>query len=378
MNKKIAAMAGLSVFAMASLAACGAGSSASAATYPVGKPAVKATVKKPKTASKRKVAPKAKKKILFPGIPDFVPPWQPPKNQVLAAMARINNRYIAWGNHKIAAGVPGIAATGSNAGTLTVSVMNSAAIMKKYGGPAIPTSPSAVGAVIKASPVLTRLGYYPSNGQIPANGSVTGLNLTEMQAALKANPWLHVTPQQLMGAYQVAAQYTMAVMGNTPMASFQYLDPYGYGGHNDQSFMHVYSYNNPASDFTAPGYLGGILPVRQYMYQSFVNYPALNAKNFYLLEKPLYPETQPSGDVVASAIMANVSAEMIGAGLYNANGMVSIHGRLEIGLTTPQIQSVAVSLIRSGNTAKWYVTATRGIHGNFATAQTFWKAPQGG
>lgn len=63
MNKKITAMAGLSVLAMASLAACGAGSSAPAAIYPVGKPAVKAAVKKPirrKIVPKHKVAPKRK------------------------------------------------------------------------------------------------------------------------------------------------------------------------------------------------------------------------------------------------------------------------------------------------------------------------------
>lgn len=87
----------------------------------------------------------------------------------------------------------------------------------------------------------------------------------------------------------------MAVMGNTPMASFQYLDPYGHGGHNDQSFMHAYSHNNPASDFTAPGYLGGILPMRQYMYQSFTNY-TLTTKTPFGLAQPSYNESQPAGD----------------------------------------------------------------------------------
>lgn len=395
MTRKLTTMAGLGVLAMVSLSACGAAPSASAATYPLkSQTSVKTTpknlvrhkavtkrkvVKKHKIAPKHKIVMKAKTKApQFSGIPDFVPKWQPPKGRVFAAITRINNRYIVWGDHKIAAGVPGIAATGPNAGALTVSVMNSAAIMQKYGGPAIPTSLSAVGAVIKPSPALTYLGYYPSNGTIPANGSVTGLSVSEMQAALQANPWLHVTPTQLMGAYTVAAQYTMAFFGNDPMASFQYLDPYGYGAHNDQSFMHIYPHNNPATDFTAPGYQGGILPVRQYVYQDFVNYPSLNSKNFYLLEKPLYPETQPTGDVVASAVIKNTGPSNIGSGLYMPDGMVSIHGRLKIGLTTPEIDTVAVSLIRNGNATRWYVTSTNGLHGNFATAQTIWRAPQGG
>lgn len=360
---------------MSSLAACGAGSPANAATYPSGSQvAAKPNLKK--VAPKHKVVPKAKAPQ-FPGIPDFVPRFQPKNGQVFQAITRINNRYIAWSDHQIAAQVPGIPATGPLAGTLTPQVMNASVIMQKYGGPAIPTSPSAVGAVIKPSPVEIYMGDYPSNGQVPANGSVTGLSLPTMQAALTANPWLHVTPQQLMGAYTVAAQYAMAWAGNDPAAAFQYLDPYGYGGHNDQSFLHAFPHNDVATDFTAPGYQGGILPVRQYVYQSFVNYQLTHGR-FYQLEQPLYPETQPAGDVVASVIIKNVAAENIGSGLYMPNGMVSIHGRLEIGLTVPEIDTVAVSLIRNGNATRWYVTATNGLHGNFATAQTFWKAPQGG
>lgn len=387
MIRKLTVMAGLGVLAMSSLAACGVASSANAATYPLGSPGAANThLNKPTQHQAAKVKPQIKAKAKaktkakapqFPGIPDFVPRFQPKNGQVFQAIARINHRYIAWGDAQIAAAVPGIPATGPLAGTLTPQVMNSAAVLAKWGGPAIPISPAAVGAVIKPSPAMTYLGYYPSNGNIPADGSVTGLSVSTMQTVLRANPWLHVTPNQLMGAYQVAAKWMMAAFGNNPVSRFQYLDPYAYAGHNDQSFAASSPHHNMAYGFTAPGYQGGVLALRQYGYQSFSNYQ-LNSGDFYALEQPLYPETQPARDVVASVIIKNVSDEIIGSGLYTRNGLASIHGRLEIGLTIVKAQTVAVSLIRSGKATRWYVTAVSGLNGGNATGQTFWRAPQGG
>lgn len=382
MTHKWTVMAGLGVLAMSSLAACGAAPSASAATYPLGSPvAANVHPNKPAQHQAVKVKPQIKAKAKtkkvkapqFPGIPDFVPRFQPKNGQVFQAIARINHRYIAWGDAQIAVAVPGIPATGPLAGTLTPQVMNSAAVLAKWDGPAIPTSPAAVGAVIKPNPALTYLGWYPANGKIPANGSVTGLSVSTMQTVLSANPWLHITPNQLMAAYQVAGEYTMALFSNDPLSSFRYLDPYGYGGHNDQSFIQGIFTRNVAYDFTAPGYKGGVLPLRQYVYQSFVNYQ-LTKGTFYQVEKPLYPETQPKGDVVASVIIADVSPTVIGSGLYTPNGRASIHGHLEIGMTTPQAHTVALSLIRSGTVERWYVTEAN-VGGGNSTAQTFWKAP---
>lgn len=70
------------------------------------------------------------------------------------------------------------------------------------------------------------------------------------------------------------------------------------------------------------------------------------------------------------------------------NPFVTVHGDpalrhqwlaiVESFLAPPLINTAEVTLIRIGNAARWYVTATNGIHGNSATVQTFWKAPQGG
>ena len=281
------------------------------------------------------------------GVPNF---WVAPKGNIFLDATLINDRYIAWGDAKIAQEVPGIAATGPEAGTLTPQMLNSASSLKKYPGPKVPVSLSAAGVKLPAG--------------TPQNGAITGLSIPLMKDALQANPWMkNVTPQQLLGAYQVAAEYIMADTGNSPVSALRYVYPY-LAGNNAQLFV----------KYEAPGWAtdGGQLQARQVSYQSSVAYNLAQSDRVY----GAYGLGRASatakqlGDTVATAAILNVTDSIVGSGMVN--------GRLEIGTFQVGYKIVYVTLIRQGDQARWYVTGAQNNVSTNTPTKVYWTASQGG
>ena len=314
-----------------------------------GRPASGSTTKA-STAPKHKTAPKSSPKVRavgkpVHGVPNF---WVAPTGNIFRDIAAINNRYIAWGNHQIAHDVPGIAATGPLAGTLTPSVMNSPAILKKYPGPKVPLSLKAAGVKLPAG--------------TPKNGAVTGLSLSKMSAALKANPWLHVTPQQLMGAYQVAAKWAMATNGNSEALGLQYVDPYFFG--NNTQFFVTHELPTWATE-------NGQLASRQVAYQSSVMYNLRPGSYFgaYQLGRDTITGSQPSS-IVAHVAILNVRDNIIGTS--------KVGTRLKIGNFSVTVGYIYMALVRGGNSEHWFVTGMQNAQGTNTPTQVYWTGPQGG
>lgn len=286
------------------------------------------------------------------GTPNYVPQSQPKNGQVFQAMAAINDKYMTWGDQQIAKAIPSIPSSGSNAGMLTPAILNSPWVLKHYPGPKVPTSLAAAGVKLPAG--------------TPANGSIVGLTLGDMQQALKATGFFpQLTPQQLIGAYQTAAKAVMAYEGNNPVSEMQYLDPYTDGGQEDQSWVAGY-HGTPAYDFIAPASQGGMLPLRQVDYLTWTSF-SLNAGNYYNLVKVAPAVTHPTGHVVVGDVgIENVQIHTI------ESGMVS--GHLTIGRYDGSIGEVSLALIRDGKQERWYVTAMSGISFGNTPSQIVWTA----
>ncbi len=287
------------------------------------------------------------------GTPNYVPKSQPKNGQVFQAMAAINDKYMTWGDQQIAKAIPSIPSRGPNAGMLTPAILNSPWVLKHYPGPKVPTSLAAAGVKLPAG--------------TPANGSIVGLSLGDMQQALKATGFFpQLTPQQLLGAYQTAAKYVMASQGNNPASSIQYNDPYADGGQEDASWF-AGSHDNAAWNFIAPASQGGMLPLRQVNYDNWVSF-TLNAGNYYNLVKVSPVVSHPSGHVVVGDVgIENITDHIIGSDLVN--------GKLVIGQYSGSIGEVSLALIKDGSQERWYVTAMSGISGSNTPTQTYWTAP---
>lgn len=290
--------------------------------------------------------------------PNYVHSTNPKTGHVFQAIAAINNKYIAWADQQISQAVPAIPSSGTYAGTMTAGILNSPLTLKKWPGPHVPRSLSAAGVKL---PVGT-----------PANGSIVGLTQADVTTAFNATRfWPKLTPQELMGAYQVAAKYVMAATGNHPTSMFQYTDPYTDGGNLDQSIMSNTITGNIAGDFTGPASQGGMLPLRQVNYLNWVSY-SMNPTNYSTDGSKLGFVTPTTTSPHGHVIVGNVNITGLTDHIV---GTVMVHGKLVIGQYSGQIGDVSLALIQDGSTSRWYVTGAGGISGSNVPTATYWTAP---
>ncbi|WP_430626555.1 hypothetical protein [Sulfobacillus thermotolerans] len=107
-----------------------------------------------------------------------------------------------------AANIPGVALTGPNAGTFTLTALNGP-LQKKYGGPTVPAT-------------LTAAGVHIPN--LPANGSVQGVTafVKALWPVIEAH---HAFPGMTQAVFEqgveVAAEFANAENGNDPAATLK-------------------------------------------------------------------------------------------------------------------------------------------------------------
>ena len=290
----------------------------------------------------------------------------PPNNYVTAPakgvslftqMADINNKYIAWADQQISLQVPAIPSSGPNAGALTPAVLNNPAVIAKWGGPPVPSSLAGI-----KLPLGT-----------PANGNFVGLTPQFLAAELADNhgagsiPGL--TAPMIQQAITTAGDFIMALNSSNPASALQYMDPYAAGGQADQSLL-----IDPADPavplvkfFTANAPSGGLLPLRQTEYDSWmsVTYPNHAIPQFTVLFSASV--NHPTGHVVMALDIENLTFHTIGSGL--------VQGKLVVGQYVASVGMTQVALIQGGSQTRWYVTNMGSDEFNNTPSAIYWTAP---
>ena len=287
----------------------------------------------------------------------------PPNNYVAAPpqgvslftqMATINNKYIAWADQEIHAQVPQIPATGPNAGALTPAVLNNPAVIAKWGGPPVPSSLAGI-----TLPLGT-----------PVNGSFVGLTPQFLAQELADNhgagsiPGL--TAPMIQQAITTAGDFIMALNSSNPASALQYLDPYHEDNRADQILLADSMTIPITQEYTASATNGGMLPLRQTEYESWISvtFPNDAVKQFTVL----FPDVvnSPQGHVIAALYVGNLTFHTIESGLVN--------GKLTVGQYVAPAGAY-VALIQDHGQSRWYVAGIgEDAFGN-TPAAIYWTAP---
>lgn len=294
-------------------------------------------------------------------VPDYVRPAQA-GTSIFTQIAAINTHYIAWADQRISQAVPAIPSSGPGAGTLTPAILNAPLTLKEWPGPRVPTSLQAAGVTLPVG--------------IPANGSIVGLTPALVAESLHYTQkmWPTLTASELMGAYQTAAEYVMAVDGNDPMSAIQYLDAYADGGKLPQSFIQHTPGGSVTSGFTASAAQGGMIPLRQVEYVNWVSY-SINPTNYWASGTTLaggqnsaVATKAPAGHVLVSGVVIQgLTDHIIGTSVE--------HGRLIIGQFVGTVGDVTLALVQSGAQTHWYVTVAHEFSGSNTPSAIYWTHP---
>ena len=289
-------------------------------------------------------------------IPPNYPAHLTANASVFAQISALNQKYITWADKAIHAQVPAIPATGPGAGTLTPAILNNAAVIAKFGGPQVPAS----------------LAGIPLPTGTPANGSIVGLTSQFLQSQMPfaIHDWPGITTSELTRAYAKAANFLFDINGNNPAGALQYTDPYSSHGSTDSGFLANGSNPNYpiVKYFTASSANGGMLPLRQVEYLSWVVITPGSAPNDTVTTVYDPPTQNPQGHVVYDNLdISNLTYDTVMSGLVN--------GKLTVGLYQWPIGTVNLALIQEGGQTHWYVTNL----GNEAVTNTpnvvYWTAP---
>ena len=291
-------------------------------------------------------------------VPPNYPAPQPSGTSLFSQISQLNQRYITWADNAIHAQVPAIPATGPGAGTVTPAILNTPAVMAKFGGPKVPTSLKGI-----PLPVAT-----------PANGSIVGLTpqflQQEMTVGGASGTWPGMTTADLTRAYAKAANFLFDINGNNPAGALQYMDPYAAGGAAEPSTLsNTANPNVPVTKyFTASAANGGMLPLRQVGYLSWV----------VITPGGIGTDTQtttfqpsvhsPAGHVVYGNLsIANLTYDTVQSGM--------VHGKLTVGLYKWPIGEVDMVLIKQGGQTHWYVASFGGEGVTNTPNVVYWTAP---
>lgn len=284
-----------------------------------------------------------------------VPP--PQSGHIFQEMAQINQTYIAWADRQIAKQVPEIPATGPNAGTLTPAILNSPAVMAKWGGPPVPVSLAAAGV------------HLPPG--TPADGSIVGMTPQRLRTMVRHAHIPGLTVRLLREAITTASRYFIVWNGNDPVGSIHYLNAYAMHAALDQNALD--NEGNPLIDvFTRSPSQGGMLLSREVAYRQWVSLTGIPSWRRFLgstTESPVHPATEnPAGHVVLAGIkIVGLTDHLIGSGL--------VRGRLTIGQYVTAPATCTLALIQDGGVRRWYVTAFQIGPSSVLPQTVYWTAP---
>lgn len=259
-----------------------------------------------------------------------------PGQSVQAQMRHLDSRYVAWADRQIAAQVPAIPASGTDAGTLTPSIANAPSTLKTWPGPQVPTS----------------LQKIKIPATIPANGSVLGLTPSFVQNLLPSSA--HGTPglsaNQVLGAFREAAQFDMAYWSNNPIQGVQLMDPYAWQGQAVPTYLANLDRTPLTQLFSASARQGGRLARRQVVYDQWVTVSSTSN-----VDTQCPPATHPSGRVrVACLDITHLTVHTIESRL--------VHGHLTIVLFQHVMAHTALTLVAASHgRPHWWVLGLNGI-----------------